>query len=115
LQAQLGRGESTYIKEKAAQSIPLWQKYLENVRLEKFNIDEFLKPAKEKGGVAALNLPNIGFAVSGGSVRALLYGTSILDSFDSRNDKANEAKVGGILQLANYAVGVSGYCFIFFT
>ncbi|PLW18607.1 hypothetical protein PCANC_09197 [Puccinia coronata f. sp. avenae] len=106
--AQLGRGESTYIKEKAAQSIPLWQKYLENVRLEKFKIDEFLKPAKEKGGVAALTLPNIGFAVSGGSVRALLYGTSILDSFDSRNDKANEAKVGGILQLANYAVGVSG-------
>ncbi|PLW13479.1 hypothetical protein PCASD_20486 [Puccinia coronata f. sp. avenae] len=32
--AKLGQGESTYVKEKAAQSIPLWQKYLENVHLE---------------------------------------------------------------------------------
>ncbi|PLW32658.1 hypothetical protein PCASD_13347 [Puccinia coronata f. sp. avenae] len=106
--AKLGQGESTYVKEKAAQSIPLWQKYLENVHLESFSIDDFLKPAKEKGGIAALTLPNIGFAVSGGSVRATLFGASILDSFDSRNDKANAAKVGGVLQLANYAAGLSG-------
>jgi lysophospholipase len=86
----------------------LWQKYLENVKLENFNIDDFLKSAKQSGGVAALTLPNIGLALSGGGMRALCFSGSILDSFDSRNQKANEAKVGGILQLANYAVGVSG-------
>ncbi|KAI9605782.1 hypothetical protein H4Q26_004150 [Puccinia striiformis f. sp. tritici PST-130] len=107
-QTKLGRGESTYIKEKAAQSIPLWQTYLKNVNLDGFNIDDFLGPAKKDGGVAALTLPNIGFALSGGGMRALCYSGSILDSFDSRNEKANQAKVGGVLQLANYAVGVSG-------
>ncbi|EFP83164.2 uncharacterized protein PGTG_09117 [Puccinia graminis f. sp. tritici CRL 75-36-700-3] len=107
-QTRLGKGESDYIKDKAAQSIPLWQKYLENVKLENFNIDDFLKSAKQSGGVAALTLPNIGLALSGGGMRALCFSGSILDSFDSRNQKANEAKVGGILQLANYAVGVSG-------
>jgi len=105
---QLGKGEAAYIKEKAAQSIPLWQKYLESVNLENFNVEEFLKPAKQNGGVAALTLPNLGFSLSGGSARALCFSGSILDSFDARNDKANEAKVGGILQLANYAVAVSG-------
>ncbi|KAI7945549.1 hypothetical protein MJO29_011937 [Puccinia striiformis f. sp. tritici] len=107
-QTKLGRGESTYIKEKAAQSISLWQTYLKNVNLDGFNIDDFLGPAKKDGGVAALTLPNIGFALSGGGMRALCYSGSILDSFDSRNEKANQAKVGGVLQLANYAVGVSG-------
>ncbi|PLW13473.1 hypothetical protein PCANC_26776 [Puccinia coronata f. sp. avenae] len=106
--AKLGKGESAYIQEKAAQSIPLWQKYLQNVNLEDFNINDFLQSAKENGGVAALTLPNIGFALSGGSMRALCFSGSILDSFDSRNEQANEARVGGILQLANYAVGVSG-------
>jgi lysophospholipase len=86
----------------------LWQKYLQNVNLEDFNINDFLQSAKENGGVAALTLPNIGFALSGGSMRALCFSGSILDSFDSRNEQANEARVGGILQLANYAVGVSG-------
>ncbi|KNZ48676.1 hypothetical protein VP01_549g4 [Puccinia sorghi] len=108
LKTQLGKGEATYIKEKAAQSIPLWQKYLESVNLENFNVEEFLKPAKQNGGVAALTLPNLGLSLSGGSARALCFSGSILDSFDARNEKANEAKVGGILQLANYAVGVSG-------
>lgn len=53
-------------------------------------------------------MPNLGLALSGGGLRALCFGGSILEAFDSRNEKANEAKVGGILQLANYAVGVSG-------
>ncbi|WAQ90469.1 hypothetical protein PtA15_12A458 [Puccinia triticina] len=107
-QTKLGKGESAYIREKAAQSIPLWQTYLENVNLEDFDVEDFLKSAKQSGGVAAETLPNIGLSLSGGGMRALCFSGSILDSFDARNPKANEAKVGGILQLANYAVGVSG-------
>ncbi|MBW0510821.1 hypothetical protein O181_050536 [Austropuccinia psidii MF-1] len=104
-EAQLIPAEYNYVKEKTANSIPLWKDYLQRANLSDFNIEAFLQQAQERGGLAAETLPNIGFALSGGGARALCVGGSILDAFDSRNDKANEARVGGILQLANYAAG----------
>ncbi|KAH9452286.1 hypothetical protein Pst134EB_016242 [Puccinia striiformis f. sp. tritici] len=79
-----------------------------SVNLEDFEVKEFLCKAKKNGGKAGETLPNLGFSLSGGGARALSVTASILDAFDSRNEKAKEAKVGGILQLANYAAGVSG-------
>lgn len=58
--------------------------------------------------MAGDTLPNFGLSLSGGGGRALCLSGSILEAFDSRNPRADAAKVGGILQLSNYAVGVSG-------
>ena len=38
----------------------------------------------------------------------MLYGGSILAALDNRNASAVAAKTGGIVQLANYVVGLSG-------
>ncbi|MBW0468242.1 hypothetical protein O181_007957 [Austropuccinia psidii MF-1] len=107
-ESHLYSAEYTYVKERAEKSIPLWREYLSRVNLSEFNIEKFLKKAEERGGLQAKTLPNFGFALSGGGARALCLGGSILDAFDSRNEKANKAGIGGILQLANYAAGVSG-------
>ena len=100
--------EHDYITQKAQKSIDPWRKYLQNVKLKDFDIESFLKQAEKRGGLAGDTLPNFGLALSGGGARALCLSGSILEAFDSRNPRADAAKVGGILQLSNYAVGVSG-------
>ncbi|KNZ63807.1 hypothetical protein VP01_109g6 [Puccinia sorghi] len=107
-EAKLCAAESQYINTKSEKSIPLWEEYLGRVQLQDFDVQSFLLAAKINGGKAGETLPNLGFSLSGGGVRALCVGASILDGFDSRNQKAKEGKVGGILQLANYAAGISG-------
>ncbi|KAN0061499.1 hypothetical protein ACQY0O_006346 [Thecaphora frezii] len=54
------------------------------------------------------NLPRIGFALSGGGLRAMLVGTGVAMGFDSRNETANQRGTGGLLQLADYIAGLSG-------
>ena len=100
--------ERDYVNEKAQRSIDPWRKYLENVKLKDFDIESFLSQAEKRGGSAGDTLPNFGLALSGGGARALCLSGSIIEAFDSSNPRANAAKVGGILQLSNYAVGVSG-------
>ena len=50
--------------------------------------------------------PTIGIAFSGGSYRAMLSGAGAMKALDSRSDKPSV--LGGILQSANYMVGLSG-------
>ena len=100
-------GEHGYTTEKANKSIPLWQSYLNRLRLQDFNVTQFLESAISNGGAPGETLPNIAFATSGGGDRALLFSASMLDAFDFRNEEAVEARTGGILQLANYATGLS--------
>ncbi|KAI9605684.1 hypothetical protein H4Q26_004049 [Puccinia striiformis f. sp. tritici PST-130] len=57
---------------------------------------------------AGEDLPNIGIAMSGGGIRALIGGAGILDALDNRNPDAVGAGTGGILQLTNYITGLSG-------
>lgn len=106
-QGPLNAGEAAYVKNKAAKSVPGWQAYLTNSGL---NVDQttFFKKAKASGGVAGSTLPNLGIAVSGGGLRALLVGAGILNGLDARNPAANQAKVGGLAELANYGAGLSG-------
>ncbi|KAA1092589.1 Lysophospholipase 1 [Puccinia graminis f. sp. tritici] len=106
--AELSDAERNYIAEKAQKSINPWRKYLENVKLKDFDINSFLREAENRGGLAGDTLPNFGLSLSGGGGRALCLSGSILEAFDSRNPRADAARVGGILQLSNYAVGVSG-------
>ncbi|PLW51758.1 hypothetical protein PCANC_05543 [Puccinia coronata f. sp. avenae] len=107
-EAKLSKAEFEYVNTRAAKSIPLWEEYLTRVQLQDFDVQSFLLKAKTRGGLAGETLPNFAFSLSGGGVRALCVAASILDGFDSRNQKAVEGKVGGILQLANYAAGISG-------
>ncbi|KAI7945485.1 hypothetical protein MJO29_011873, partial [Puccinia striiformis f. sp. tritici] len=104
----LNSGEAEYVLTKAQKSLPLWRTYLDNAGLLGFDVDEFLSEATRNGGTPAVTLPNLGFALSGGGARAGLVGAGILNAFDSNNPAAVTAKTGGILQLANYAAGLSG-------
>ncbi|KAH9816824.1 lysophospholipase [Melampsora americana] len=90
--AKMSDLEESYINQKIQTSISKWRSYLNLIRFSKNQI----------------NLPNFAFAISGGSMRSLCLGASILDAFDERNPNSIDAKIGGLLQLANYASGLSG-------
>jgi lysophospholipase len=100
----LGQKEADYIAQKAAKSTDLWKTYLAGVGLADFDVANFTTP----NPVAGETVPNIGIAMSGGGIRALIGGAGILDAFDNRNPEAVDAGTGGILQLANYITGLSG-------
>ncbi|KAK3115845.1 Lysophospholipase 1 [Teratosphaeriaceae sp. CCFEE 6253] len=54
-------------------------------------------------------LPNIGIALSGGGLRAMLNGAGIIEAFDDRTPNATSAgHLGGLLQSATYMSGLSG-------
>lgn len=103
----LSPGEEAYVSSKANLSIPLWSDFLKQAGLKDFDIEDFLHKATTTGARAGDTVPNIALALSGGGNRALLYSSSILDAFDSRNPEAMKARTGGILQLANYVTGLS--------
>ncbi|KAG0140869.1 hypothetical protein CROQUDRAFT_68916 [Cronartium quercuum f. sp. fusiforme G11] len=107
-EAQISVAEQNYVSQKASKSIPLWRDYLNRLNITGLDVESFLSQATSQGGRAAENLPNFGFAISGGGARALCVGASILDAMDGRNDRGVQAGVGGIVQLANYATGLSG-------
>ncbi|KNF04480.1 hypothetical protein, variant 2 [Puccinia striiformis f. sp. tritici PST-78] len=99
--------EQAYVSSKAAKSVTTWEAYLSRVNLTGFDVQAFLKHSTRNGLVPGRDLPNVAFSISGGGNRALLYAASILDAFDTRNPHANQARTGGILQLANFASGLS--------
>ncbi|POW17571.1 hypothetical protein PSTT_00288 [Puccinia striiformis] len=47
-------GEQQYTSEKANNSIPLWERYLRGLRLQEFNVTQFLEPALNTRGGAWL-------------------------------------------------------------
>lgn len=96
------------MSEKTEKSIPLWTEYLSRLNISGLDLNAFLSKANAQGGRAAETLPNFGFAISGGGARALCVGASILEAMDGRNDRGVQAKVGGLVQLATYASGLSG-------
>ncbi|PLW19872.1 hypothetical protein PCANC_05906 [Puccinia coronata f. sp. avenae] len=100
----LGHKEANYVAQKAAKSTSSWLTYLTQVGLSDFDIANFTAGTPP---VAGETLPNIGIAMSGGGIRALIGGAGVLDAFDNRNPEAVDAGTGGILQLANYITGLS--------
>lgn len=97
---QIGDGEAAYITKRKATAAPAWSDY-------------FVRLGFNNTVAAALTsdpskLPTTAIAVSGGGLRAMLYGGSMLDAFDSRTASSNAAKTGGIQQIATYLTGLSG-------
>ncbi|KAG0148718.1 hypothetical protein CROQUDRAFT_692636 [Cronartium quercuum f. sp. fusiforme G11] len=101
----IGEKESNYVRTKTIKSIPLWKSYLSRAELTDFDLNSFLSI---NNPIQGETLPNIGLAISGGGIRALIGCAGILNGFDNRNQQANEAGTGGILQLSNYITGLSG-------
>ena len=54
------------------------------------------------------DFPKIGFAISGGGLRAAQYGAGVLSGLDARNESAKAAGTGGLLQVTSYLSGLSG-------
>ncbi|GAA6035969.1 hypothetical protein JCM8097_005191 [Rhodosporidiobolus ruineniae] len=93
----LAAGERDYLQNRRANVSPqLWLDYLND-------------NATGATGYTAMDLvdqqPKLGLAVSGGGLRASLYGVGTLSAFDGRNTSSN---AGNLLFLADYLTGLSG-------
>ncbi|KAK4057651.1 hypothetical protein OIO90_001299 [Microbotryomycetes sp. JL221] len=89
---QLFPAEQQYIQQRRSQRLPeLWRTYLANDT--GYNVTQIVA-----------NQPRMSIAISGGGLRASLYGAGALSALDSRN----ETSLGGLVQLADYLSGLSG-------
>ncbi|KAL8279295.1 hypothetical protein RQP46_008332 [Phenoliferia psychrophenolica] len=102
----MGPPRAPYIYGKTQNSLEDWRGYLENVGLEGLDVSSFV-PASNRA-IAGVTVPMIGITASGGAQRATMFGGAIMNALDGRNSTAVKAKVGGVLQLAQYCVGLSG-------
>ncbi|BGP04518.1 hypothetical protein JCM10049v2_000320 [Rhodotorula toruloides] len=88
--------EAAYLQNRRTNVLPnLWQQYLQDNATGSTGYDVMQ---------IVQNTPNLGIAVSGGGLRASLYGAGVLSALDNRNSST----AGGLLQLANYLSGLSG-------
>lgn len=108
----ISEAEENFVRERTSKSIQAWSSYLKRSSLMDFDLESFL-PEIERGVIPGEDLPNIGFAASGGGHRAMLYSASILAALDGRDEASIDSGTGGILQLINYLSGLSGSVFVF--
>ncbi|PWZ01103.1 putative lysophospholipase [Testicularia cyperi] len=101
---QLSTNEADYISRHRQQRQSDWATWLSNST--KLNSTLLGGAANYTSSVD--RLPRLGFALSGGGLRAMLVGSGTLMGFDGRNSTANERGTGGLLQLADYVAGLSG-------
>lgn len=100
---QLSNGEADYISRRRQNTRSGWQKWLSQAKL-----DLVLPGGASNYTSDTDRLPRLGFALSGGGLRAMLVGAGTLQGFDGRNETANSRGTGGLLQLAEYVAGLSG-------
>lgn len=90
--------EEEYINARAREVLPqAWSDWLKDGSSIGYDLGDF------QG-----NLPKVGIAIPGGGLRAAQYGAACLEALDARNDSANAAGTGGLLQVASYITGLSG-------
>ena len=100
---QLSTGEAKFIAKRRQQTRAGWETWLKNARL-----DSELPGGAANWTSSIDRLPRLGFALSGGGLRAMLVGSGTLQGFDERNQTASQRGTGGLLQLAEYVAGLSG-------
>lgn len=101
---QLSTNESDYISQRRTNTQSGWATWLSDSA--KLNND--LPGGASNYTSSTDRVPRLGFALSGGGLRAMLVGSGTLQGFDSRNETANQRGTGGLLQLAQYVAGLSG-------
>lgn len=99
----MGPKEAEYVALKSDKSINAWKSYLSRAELSDLDL------SLPSTGIPGVTLPNVALAISGGGIRALLGSAGVLNALDDRNEQANAAGTGGILQIANYITGLSGF------
>jgi lysophospholipase len=99
--------ESAYIARRAGSVNTAKNTYLSNLaayaskNLPGVSIPEYLKNGSNI-------TPKLGIALSGGGHRAAIFGLSVVNLLDGRNDSSANAGFGGVLQLSRYISGLSG-------
>ncbi|KAJ3179538.1 Lysophospholipase 1 [Gaertneriomyces sp. JEL0708] len=92
----VGPDEQAWVSAREQATNSSWTDYLSRINLSNVTFMEN-RP------------PKVAIAVSGGGYRAMLFGASILNALDARNDTAvNDIKTGGVLQTSTYIAGLSG-------
>lgn len=79
--------------------------YLEQLGLADFDYCNYVEKLKASNYV---NVPTLGFAISGGGYSSAFTGTAALRAMDNRLPAANKQKTGGLLQALTYISGLSG-------
>jgi lysophospholipase len=91
--------EEEYVNTRLTTVIPNeWENWIGNGSAIGYDLSSF----------NSTGFPKIGFAISGGGLRAAQYGASVLSGLDARNESAKAAGTGGLLQVNSYLSGLSG-------
>lgn len=101
---QLSTAEEEYITRRRTSTRDGWAQWLINSA----KLDSVLPGGASNYTSSEDRLPRLGFALSGGGLRAMLVGSGTLQGFDGRNETSNQRGTGGLLQLAEYVAGLSG-------
>lgn len=101
---QLSTAEEEYISRRRSSTRDSWAQWLSNSA----KLDSVLPGGASNYTSSDDRLPRLGFALSGGGLRAMLVGSGTLQGFDGRNETADQRGTGGLLQLAEYVAGLSG-------
>ncbi|SNX82430.1 probable lysophospholipase (lpl) [Melanopsichium pennsylvanicum] len=101
---QLSTSEANYISRRRTNTQADWATWLQNSA----KLGSDLPGGASNYTSSTDRVPRLGFALSGGGLRAMLVGSGTLQGFDGRNQTANQRGTGGLLQLAEYIAGLSG-------
>lgn len=101
---QLSTAEADYISRRRSGTQSEWATWLSNSA----KLGNNLPGGASNYTSSTDRVPRLGFALSGGGLRAMLVGSATLQGFDGRNQTANQRGTGGLLQLAEYVAGLSG-------
>ncbi|CAH7687776.1 lysophospholipase [Phakopsora pachyrhizi] len=107
---KIGSKEADYIRRRRAEVLPgAYKAYLSNVQSSLRRKHEKLPPyvARILSG-SSENLPRVSAAISGGGLRAVLFGAGVLNALDGRNASSAKTGTGGLLQALDYISGLSG-------
>ncbi|SPO21832.1 probable lysophospholipase (lpl) [Ustilago trichophora] len=101
---QLSTAEADYISRRRSRTQSDWASWLS----DSAKLGSNLPGGASNYTSSTDRVPRLGFALSGGGLRAMLVGSATLQGFDARNQTANQRGTGGLLQLAEYVAGLSG-------
>lgn len=102
---QLNPAEDTYIRNHRAARQSDWNTWLKQSQI---GLDSDVPGGFDNYTSDQSRVPTVGIAFSGGGYRAMLNGAGVFAGLDGRNDTAKQIGTGGLVQLADYLVGLSG-------
>ncbi|PLB35232.1 lysophospholipase family protein [Aspergillus candidus] len=103
--SRLSRNETKWLQKRRKETVDPMKEFLGRLDLGPFDAVSYI----DKTAKNVTDLPNIGFAASGGGYRAMLNGAGVIKAFDNRTANAtSKGQLGGLLQASTYVAGLSG-------